>query len=246
MADSESKPTPQHAFATTHWSVVIAAGDSTRGDGRAALEKLCQMYWFPLYVFVQRKGIRPDEAQDLTQAFFEDFLERNQVTRADRSRGRFRSFLVRSLENFLHNEWRHRSATKRGGGQPIISLDALTTANDLPRETALSETPEEAYARQWALTLLEQTNRALEAEWADTGRSNLFRELLAHLWSDLDSVPYPELCGRFDITPVNLRVTFHRFRQRYRELLRSAVAATVAEPDEIDDELRFLMRSVGR
>lgn len=246
MADSESPPPRQHAFATTHWSVVVAAGDSTRGDGRAALEKLCQMYWYPLFVFIQRKGIRPDEAQDLTQAFFEDFLERNQVTRADRTRGRFRSFLVRSLENFLHNEWRHRTATKRGGGHHFISLDALQAETEVVHDTVATETPEEAYARQWGLTLLEQTHRALEAEWADAGRSELFRELMAHLWSDLASVPYPELSARFDLTPVNLRVTFHRFRQRYRELLREAVAATVAEPEEIDDELRFLMRSVGR
>ncbi|MBL9126559.1 MAG: sigma-70 family RNA polymerase sigma factor [Verrucomicrobiales bacterium] len=250
MGEPDSKHDPQHdhahAFATTHWSVVVAAGDSTRGEGKLALEQLCRAYWYPLFVFVQRKGIPSEEAKDLTQAFFEDFLERNQILRADRDRGRFRSFLVRSMENFLHNEWRYRSAAKRGGGRTFVSFDAVRTDTASASEPVATGTPEAAYARQWALTVLEQVQKALEREWVAAGRSDLFRELLAHLWSDLSVVPYAELSARFDLTPVNLRVTFHRFRQRYRELLRSAIAATVDGPGEVDDELRFLMRAVGR
>ena len=246
MSDPHPEPGSPQAFATTQWSMVVAAGDSSLGAGREALERLCQTYWYPLYVFVRRKGVSAEEAKDMTQAFFEDFLERNQVLRADPARGRFRSFLVRSLENFLHNEWRRRSAMKRGGGRVILSLDALQADTDSAHDPVAPESPEAAYARQWALTLLDQAQRALEAEWATAGRSDLFQELLAHLWSDAASVPFAELSTRFDLSPVNLRVIFHRFRLRYREILRQAIAATVDGADEIDDELQFLMRAVGR
>lgn len=246
MSDPSPEPGSPNTFATTQWSMVVAAGDLSLGKGREALERLCQTYWYPLYVFIQRKGVSAEEAKDMTQAFFEDFLERNQVIRADPARGRFRSFLVRSLENFLHNEWRRRSAQKRGGGRIVLSLDNLQAEIDTAHDPVAPESPEAAYARQWALTLLDQAQRALEAEWGTAGRSDLFRELLAHLWSEVDTVPFAELSTRFDLSPVNLRVIFHRFRLRYREILRQAIAATVDGPGEIDDELRFLMRAVGR
>lgn len=233
-------------FATTHWSVVVAAGDSTSERCRAALAELCQAYWYPLYVFLRRKGLSAEEAQDLTQAFLADFLARNQLSRADRALGRFRSFLVASLENFLHNEWRRRSALKRGGGKLPISLDAAGAEARFDLDAAEGETPSVAYDRQWARALLERVLRTLQAEWEGQGRAELFEEFQAHLWGDATSVPYAELCVRFDLTPVNLRVTFHRFRQRYRELLRRAVADTVATEAEVEDELRFLMRVVSR
>lgn len=246
MSDPNPEPGSPHAFATTQWSMVVAAGDLSQGEGREALERLCQTYWYPLHVFILRKGVSSEEAKDMTQAFFEDFLGRNQVLRADPARGRFRSFLVRSLENFLHNEWRHRSAQKRGGGRIVLSLDALQAEPGFAHDPISPESPEAAYARQWALTLLEQVQRALEAEWATTARPELFRELVAHLWSDASTAPFTELSNRFDLSPVNLRVILHRFRLRYREILRQTIAATVDGPEEIDDELRFLMRAVGR
>lgn len=217
-----------------------------REDANAALNRLCQTYWYPIYVFVRRKGLGPDEAEDLTQAFFVDFLSRNQVSRADRSRGRFRSFLVVSLENFLHNQWRRQAAQKRGGGRSPISLDAERAEARFAAEPLDTLAPDIAYALQWARALLDQTTCALEAEWISNRREGLFQALLTHLWSDADAIPYTELSARFDLTPVNLRVTFHRYRQRYRELLREAVATTVADPDEVDDELRFLMEVVSR
>lgn len=233
-------------FATTHWSVVVAAGDSTSERAQAALTELCKTYWYPLYVFLRRRGTSPEEAQDLTQSFLADFLIRNQVARADRNVGRFRSFLVASIENFLHNEWRRRSAQKRGGGQVPISLDAADAEARFAREPLHPETPSDAYDRQWARALLDGALSELQREWEEEGRGALFREFQAHLWGDATSVPYADLCARFDLTPVNLRVTFHRFRQRYRELLRRAVADTVATDAEVEDELRFLMQVVSR
>lgn len=224
----------------------MAAGDSTHADASAALSQLCQLYWYPLYVFVRRKGFNSEDAQDLTQGFFEDFLARDQVSRADPARGRFRSFLVGSLENFLHNQWRRRSAEKRGGGRIPLSLDAERAEARFAAEPLDTRAPDVAYAVQWARTLLEHATQALAAEWVGNRREGLFPELLAHLWSDPDAIPYPELAARFGLTPVNLRVTFHRYRQRYRELLRDAVAATVADPGEVEDELRFLMEIVSR
>lgn len=234
------------SFATTHWSVVVAAGDSTHARCRAALAELCEAYWYPLYVFLRRKGLTPEEAQDVTQSFLADFLARNQLSRADRSLGRFRSFLVASLDNFLHNEWRRRSAQKRGGGKVPISLDTVNAEACFAAGIADAESPSAAYDRQWARSLLERTIRALQQEWEQDGRGALFQEFQSHLWEDANAVPYAELCARFDLTPVNLRVTFHRFRQRYRELLRQTVADTVASEAEIEDELRFLMRVVSR
>jgi RNA polymerase sigma-70 factor (ECF subfamily) len=242
LEDRDSPGGAAPKFATTHWTAVVSAGDHASARSQGALAELCQTYWYPLYVFVRRKGVDAEEARDLTQSFLADFLERNQFSRADRALGRFRSFLVASLENFLHNEWRRCSARKRGGGLVAISMEALYAAERLITEPSTTETPAVAYDRQWVRTLLNKAIGHLQCEWEEDGRSALFQEFLAHLWGDATSVPYAELCARFDLTPVNLRVTFHRFRQRYRELLRRAVADTVASASEIEDELRFLMQ----
>jgi RNA polymerase sigma-70 factor (ECF subfamily) len=244
--DLDHSPADSPAFATTHWSVIVTARDMSHPDYRSALARLCQLYWYPLYVYIRRKGVHLEEAEDLTQAFFADFLARNVVERADRNRGRFRSFLASSLENFLHNDWRTRTAQKRGGGLLPLSLDAHQAEDRYAAEPQDPETPDAAFARRWAHTLLDQTAQALEAEWKTQRRPDLFPELMAHLWSDANSIPYPELSARFDISPVNLRVTLHRFRQRYRDLLRQAVATTVADPEDVDDELRFLMQALSR
>ena len=233
-------------FATTHWSVVIAAGDAPTERSQAALAELCRTYWQPLYVFLRRKGIAPHEAQDLTQAFLADFLARNQVARADRNLGRFRSFLAASLENYLHNEWRRRSAQKRGGGRIPLSLDLARAEESYAAEPMDPENPAAAYDRQGARALLDQVVATLRRRWEDDGRGELFREFEAHLWQDAAAVPYAQLGARFDLTPVNVRVTFHRLRQQYREHLRLAVAQTVASEGEVEDELRFLMQAVSR
>ncbi|MBX3744029.1 MAG: sigma-70 family RNA polymerase sigma factor [Verrucomicrobiae bacterium] len=245
MAEDRIEPGAA-TFATTHWSAVVAAGDLASERCRAALDGLCRAYWFPLYAFLRRKGLSPEEAQDLTQSFLADFLARNQLSRADRTLGRFRSFLLASIENFLHNERRRRSAQKRGGGQLPISLDTVSAEARFGAGAAEPETPATAYDRHWARALIERVMERLQGEWEAQGRGALFHEFHQHLWGDATSVPYAELCARFDLTPVNLRVTFHRFRQRYRELLRETVAETVATEAEVEDEVRFLMRVVSR
>lgn len=234
-------------FASTHWSIIgVAASNRTSERAQVALGELCKAYWSPLYVFIRRRGLAPEEAQDLTQEFLAEFLSGDKVARADRNIGRFRSFLVASLENFLHNQWRRRTAQKRGGGQASLTLDTVNPEVRFANALKHAETPADAYDRQWACALVDEALGALRSEWERDGRGALFEAFQAHLWEDATSVPYAELCAQFDLTPVNLRVTFHRFRQRYRDLLRQAVAATVATEAEVEDELRFLMQVVSR
>lgn len=234
------------AFATTQWSLVVAAGDSTDSGSQAALSHLCQLYWYPVYVFIRRKGASHEDARDLTQGFFEDFLLRNQFKVANRAIGRFRTFLLSSVDNFLHNQWRHETARKRGGGQLLISLDAERANERFAAEPLDTFAPDVAFDHQWAQDVLDRVTQTLKTEWASHPRSELCQELLAHLDCEPSSVPYSDLCRRFDLTAVNLRVIFHRFRQRYRDLLRLAIRDTVADAAEVDAELQCLIQASRR
>lgn len=237
---------PSPTFSTTRWSAVTVAVDCDHRHSPEALNELCQTYWYPLYVFLRRKGEKPEDAEDLTQAFLADLLARNQLSRANRNRGRLRSFLIASLENFLHNEWRRRTAQKRGGGRVPISFDHLSDPERLTLQSRASDSPERDFNREWARALLDQTLRCLRSEWEAAGRGLLCDAFLAHLWNDTAALPYDVLCTQFDISPVNLRVTFHRFRSQYRDLLRQRIAETVGNDREVDEELRFLMRAVSQ
>jgi RNA polymerase sigma factor (sigma-70 family) len=231
-------------FQTTLWTTVLAAGDSSSGS-EAALARLCQIYWKPVYAFVRKRTAPPERAQDLTQSFFARFLEKNYVARAQRERGRFRSFLMTSVENFLHDEHDRASARKRGGGQSPLSLDAKLAEDEFSHEPAVALTPASAFEKLWARTLLENVMSRLAGEYREGGKFALFEKLQAHLWGDADSIPYEELSRTMSMTGVNLRVTAHRMRQRYRELLREEIAETVDSPDEIDSEIRYLMQVVS-
>jgi RNA polymerase sigma factor (sigma-70 family) len=224
--------------------VVAAAGPSPAAEG--ALRQLCEKYWFPLYGFVRRRGQTPAEAEDSVQSFLAHFLAEQHLAKADRTRGRFRSYLVMCFENFLHNQWRKATAAKRGGGEEVVTLDTHDAESRYAIEDHSTEPPDLAYNRQWARSLLDQVFAQLRSEWSQGDRPDLFEELQAHLWGDPTSLPYQTLADRFGMTRVNLRVTLHRLRQRYRELLRDAVAQTIADPSEVDDELRFLMQVVSR
>ena len=172
---SRDRPSSQGQwFTTTHWSVVLAACDSASPHATEALEKLCRTYWYPLYAYVRRQGHSPEDAQDLTQAFFERFLERKSWQQARRERGKFRSFLLTSLKHFLINEWKRRVARKRGGGVPLVSLDSVVAERLYSREPADKLTPEKLYERSWALTLLEQAHARLREEYAAEGKSKRF------------------------------------------------------------------------
>ncbi len=230
---------PGH-FATTQWSIVLAAHGPGSGVAREALARLCETYWYPLYAYVRRRVPQVHEAQDLTQAFFAHLLEHQAILRADRERGRFRAFLLTALQNFLVNEWEKARAEKRGGGRTIVSLDFEAGESRLAREPAHSLTPERLYERGWVLTLLRQVLEALRAEWAAAGKSDQF-DAFQPLLTGAAEVDYDQLGAALNLTPAAAKQSAYRLRKRYRELFRGEVARTVADESEVDDELGRLL-----
>ena len=234
------EPTPQRpCFVTTHWSVVLQAGRSDTTRSRAALEKLCRLYWLPLYAFARRSGWAVEDAQDLTQEFFRRFIERNSVSLADPDRGRFRSFLLVSLKRFLADEWDRLRTQKRGSGR-VVAIDPAEAEERCGEASAANLTPERVYEKRWAMALLEQVYRQLESEHATAEQQRQFHVLRDALTGDRRSQPYRDLAARLGTSEGAVRVAVHRLRQRYRQLLRQAIADTVAAPDEVEDELRHL------
>lgn len=232
-------------FVTTHWSVVLTAGRSDTTRAHAALEQLCRGYWHPLYHFIRRRGHAPADAQDLTQGFFEVLLARQVVAEAKPDRGRFRSFLLGSLKHFLADEWDKARAQKRGGGQ-VLPLDFQTEETRLAHEPVETDTPETAYERRWALALLEQVYRRLEEEFRRVGKEKHFAALRVALTGERSAVPYAELGRQLNMTEAAVKMAVHRLRQRYRELLRESIADTVSGPEEVEDELRYLLQILAR
>jgi RNA polymerase sigma factor (sigma-70 family) len=230
-------------FKTTLWTTVLAAGNKSSSDSEAALARLCQTYWRPVYAYIRKRTPSPDQAQDLTQGFFNHLLEKEHLARADPNRGRFRSFLMTSVQNFLRDMHDYSTSQKRGGGRALLSLD-LTFADE-ENEPAAALTPELAFEKRWARSMLDQVMSRLTEEYRASGRAALFHSLQPHLWGDSDSVPYDELARRFGATSVQLRVTAHRVRQRYREILREEIAQTVSSPDEVESEIQYLLRLVS-
>jgi RNA polymerase sigma-70 factor (ECF subfamily) len=232
-------------FATTHWSVVLAAGQSDVPQARDALEKLCRTYWYPLYAYVRRRGYSPADAEDLTQAFFVWLLERNWLGRADQQRGRFRSFLLTSISNFLANEWNKARTQKRGGGR-IVSLQRDEAETRCAREPMDHLTPEQSFEWRWALTLLDQVMNRLSVEFAQDGKTELFEALKPCLLGERTTQPYAALASKLAMTEGSVKVAVHRMRQRYRQLLRAEIANTVATPEEVEEELRYLFAVLAR
>jgi RNA polymerase sigma factor (sigma-70 family) len=229
-------------FQTTHWSVVLRVSDGQSLDAAQALEELCRTYWYPLYAFVRRRGCTHEEAQDLTQAFFAKLLEKNQISLADPERGRFRTFLLRSLENFLRTEHRDATSQKRGGGRRILSWDERLAAERYSSECADGASPTAVFERQWVAVLLESVLGALRQDFSQSGKAELFDQLEPHLWGDDSSTPYPRIAEALDMTAVSVRVTVHRLRQRFHDLLRAQIANTVENVNDVEDELRYLRR----
>jgi RNA polymerase sigma factor (sigma-70 family) len=228
-------------FTTTHWSVVITAGQEDSPGGTAALERLCQSYWYPLYVFVRRQGHQPPDAQDLTQEFFARFLARNYVSLADRSRGKFRSFLLTSLQHFLVNEWAKARTAKRGGTQKVISWDEQEAENRYLTESPDQLAPDKIFEKRWATSLLERVLARLRSEFSTPEKRKLFEALKQSLWGEKSLDSYQEIGIQLGMTEGAVKVAVHRLRQRYRELLRAEVAETVATDAEVDEELRYLI-----
>ena len=244
MTSSRTKtpPGPAACFVTTHWSVVVTAGHSDTPRSQAALEKLCRAYWYPLYAYARRRGHAPEDAQDLTQEFFARLLARNWVGSADPEKGRFRTFLLTAMNHFLADEWDRVTAQKRGGGQRVLPLEVESAETRFQLEPPDPLTPEMIYERRWAQTLLETVFEQLRQAYEAEGKAALFTELKGSLVQARAAVPYAELAGRLSLREGALRVAVHRLRQRYRELLRAEIAHTVAEPGEVEEELRYLFR----
>jgi RNA polymerase sigma factor (sigma-70 family) len=228
-------------FATTHWSVVLAAGNTSSPEAQSALERLCRTYWYPLYAHVRRRGYSPEDAQDLTQEFFARLLAKHWLSTADRNRGRFRTFLLAAFSHFLANEWHRAQCEKRGGGCEQVSWDQAMAENRYLAEPADELTPEKIYQKRWAVTLLEQVLSQLRAEHVAAGKDAFFEAAKDFLWGEKNTVPQAELAAELGLSEGALRVAVHRLRSRYRELLRAEIAQTVASPDQVDEELHELM-----
>ena len=228
------------AFTTTHWSVVLEAQGESRA-AEAALEKLCRSYWWPLYGFVRREGYKPEEAQDLTQAFFARLLERRDFETVRRERGRLRSYLLASIKNFLSKARDREMTVKRGEGRPLISLDDLLARERVDQEPAHKLSADRIYERRWALTLLEQVLVRLRSEYEAAGKLALFDRLKDLLARESGQPSQAEIAVEMEMTENAVKQAFHRLRHRYRQLLHEEIAHTVAVPDDVEDELRHFI-----
>jgi RNA polymerase sigma factor (sigma-70 family) len=227
---------PSRDFPTTLWTVVLDSGRDEPALARAALARLCQAYWYPLYSFVRRRGKSPHDAEDLTQAFFAQLLEKRGLERVDPEKGRFRTFLLASFKNFLANDWDKAHALKRGGGQKIVSLDEERAESRYRLEpTSHDTTPEHHFDRQWAMMLLERVLDDLRDECRADGNGDLFEELKATITGQ--PVAHADMAARLGRSEGAIKVAVHRMRQRYRELVRTRIADTVDQRD-VEDELR--------
>ena len=231
-------------FETTHWSLVLAAGQHGSPAAEDALARLCSLYWYPVFAFVRRQGYPAGDAQDLTQGFFARLIEKGDLGAADRSRGRFRSFLLASCQHFLANE-RDRSLTwKRGRGQVPLSIDVVLAEGRYERALSHSETPARLYDRQWSLTLLDSVFDAVRAEYAATGREAIFDRLKDFVTNEEDAGTHADAARALGTSTGAITVAVHRLRKRYREELRRRVADTVGFAQDVEDEIRCLLAAL--
>jgi len=237
----QEPPSPRQ-FATTQWSLVGAVGSDEASQTRAreALEELCRTYWYPLYAFVRSRGYSAVDAQDLTQAFFARTIEKGGFGSADRKRGRFRSYLLGAMKHFLANEWYRARTQKRGGRVQIIEWDALDPEPRYAGSSRDSDNPEHLYDREWALETIAGALHALRDEMKKAGKSEQFEVLKGSLTGEGNSTR-EEIAARLDMSEGAVKVAVHRLRQRYRKLLRAAIAETVSNEADLDDEMRYLV-----
>jgi len=231
-------------FPTTRWTLVIAAADPQRKEARSALVSLCEGYWYPLYAYIRRRGYPADQAQDLTQEFFIRVLEGRYLDRADPEKGRFRSFMLTSLKFFVADEQDRQRAYKRGGGM-VVPLEFSSGEDRYLREPAHDETPERIFERRWALSVLNRVVERLRNEFVQHGRPEHFERLKVFLLGQSEA-PYAALAGEMNTSEGALKVAIHRLRKRYRDLFRQEIADTVADPAEVESELRFLAAVLTR
>ena len=228
-------------FAITRWSVVLRASRPGTPEAEEALELLCRTYWYPVYAYVRSRGHGQEDAQDLVQEFFARLLEKNWLAEIEPGGGKFRSFLLTAVKRFLANDYDHRRALKRGGGRTILSLDEEQSEGRYLREPATQETPESTFERRWALAVLEQALAELRLEVVKAGKAKEFESLGQFLSREAEPGEYGVIAGQLGMSPNAVAVAVHRLRQRYREVLRDCVANTLAEPSQIDEEVRQLI-----
>jgi RNA polymerase sigma-70 factor (ECF subfamily) len=244
MSATDADQGPPHAdtgwFATTHWSVIRAAGQIGTSEAEAALEKLCRAYWYPLYAFVRRRGYNEHDASDVTQGFFEHLFEHDTLNRVGREKGRFRSFLLASLNYFLSDQRDRASAQKRGGGLEVFSLDAQVAEDRYLLEPMDERSPDKLFERRWALALLDQVLTRLAQEFSDAGKHQVFDHLQPFLIEAGESKGYAAAARQAGMSEEAFKKAVQRFRQRYHKLFRDEVAQTVADHKEVEDELRYL------
>jgi len=233
-------------FRTTHWSVVLAAKRSDSPERMTALTALCHGYWYPLYAFVRRQGRDRHQAEDLTQEFFARLLEKNTLSSVQPEHGRFRSFLLASLKNFLANDWDRAHAAKRGGRYSIISWDDKSGEDRYLREPSHDATPEKLFEQTWALTLIQTVLDRMKKDYADAGKSQLFESIHASLSEDAGAGTYSEIGARLNMTESAIKMSVSRLRERFRWLLRAEIAQTVPDVSEVEEELRHLFTCLGR
>ncbi len=244
MADYGDSISPAGAkFATTHWSLVLEAKEGSNQAADAALEELCRAYWYPLYAFARRSGISPEEAQDLTQQFFVQLLEKQFLDSVHPSKGKFRSFLLATFKNLITTEWRRANAQKRGGGHVILSIDEQDPEGRYRCEPEDTVTPDQLYERQWAQTLVGRAIQRLKTEWENQGKP--FEKLKIYLLGAKGSVPFADMASDLGTSENALKATVHRMRKRYGEIFRAEVALTVSQPSEVDEEVRHLLNALG-
>lgn len=232
-------------FATTHWSLVVAAQGASPA-AREALAELCRLYWYPLYAYVRRRGHSDDEAQDLTQEFFARLLAKHWIASADREKGRFRTFLLTALSRFLANEWDRARTQKRGGQAVHLPLDTAIAETRYAADSALALPPDRLYDRHWAMTLLDRALTRLRTEQERAGKAREFAVLSRFLTSEKGSIPYAEAANELDISEPAARQAVHRLRRRFRETFREEITQTVAAPGEVDEEIRHLLAALSR
>ena len=236
---------PGDIFATTHWTVVLAAGRKSTPQADVALEELCRTYWYPLYAFVRRHGHSREDAEDLTQAFFARLLEKNYLEGLHSEKGKFRAFLLASLKHFLANEWDRAARQKRGGGVTILSLDWQDADTRYQIDPADTLSPDKLFDRAWAVTLLERVIVRLRDECTADGRSALFDRLKPFLMVGKSAIPHAQAAAELSMAEGAVRVAVHRLRRRYRQLLREEIAQTLSDPAQVDEEMRALFSAFG-
>jgi len=234
-----------HWPSDTHWSIILAAADTTSPCAQRALQQLCRAYWYPAYAYVRHRGHTRPDAEDLTQSFFKHLIETHALAAANPERGRFRAFLRASLVHFLISEWRRENAIKRGGGMTVLSWDGSWAEARYRREAVCELTPERLFERSWAFTLLQRVLDRVKAELAAEGRSLLFTSIKDRLIGDPEADSYAELARQVGASESAIKKTVQRLRHRYGQILRHEVAHTVSSPSEIEDELRHLLTVVS-